>query len=662
MKYVAAIAFFLLCGCWTHAQTCTGGLGDPIVKFTFGSGPNFGPPLAPGITNMTYIADQCPEDGYYSIVSSVTNCYSGAWFNVLSDHTGDPNGRFMLINASIQPSDFYVQQVDNLCAGTTYQFAAWALNMVDKVGEILPAIQFQIEDVNGKILGKASGSLPVTIVPQWTQYGLFFTTPPGVTSVVIRMTNNAGGGIGNDLAIDDITFRPAGPSMQLQVAAFPSDTVALCSYDLSSLTFNSVVGSCYTNTSYQWQQSLDQGQTWTDIPGATGPSYTRTATGIGIYLYRLRVAEGSNINIITCSAASNPIRVNVVPIPVPGVSIAPTAAQICANTPDTFNAVPVNGGFDPAYQWMVNGSPAGIDSPLFIINTLASGDIVSCQLTSNAFCVVSPTALSNPYSVTVIPDAITGVSIAASANNICSDSTVTFTATPSNGGADPFYQWKINGLDAGADNPQYSSSGLRDGDLVSVVMTGSQTCSLPVASDNTITMTVYPLPFVQLTPDTIIAAGNRIRLNPGIGGDIATYQWSPAIGLDDPSVPNPVALPITSTTYSLLVVTKDGCEASAKETVNVFYDLLMPGAFTPNGDGKNDVFRVPPSVPVPIIDFVVYNRWGGRVFSTTSSDEGWDGTYNGKPQPAGVYVWQIEYLDLIIKKPVTKKGTVVLVR
>ena len=72
---------------------------------------------------MTYIANACPEDGYYTIVHSTTGCYSGTWLNVTSDHTGNPNGYFMLINASYQPSDFYVQTISGLCAGTTYQFA-----------------------------------------------------------------------------------------------------------------------------------------------------------------------------------------------------------------------------------------------------------------------------------------------------------------------------------------------------------------------------------------------------------------------------------------------------------------------------------------------------------------------------------------------------------
>jgi gliding motility-associated-like protein len=193
-------------------------------------------------------------------------------------------------------------------------------------------------------------------------------------------------------------------------------------------------------------------------------------------------------------------------------------------------------------------------------------------------------------------------------------------------------------------------------------MTGSLACSIPVISDNAVTIAISPLPVIQLTPDTIIAEGESIHLNPSITGNIATYQWSPATGLDDPHSADPLAQPVTTTTYQLDVVSQAGCPASAKETVKVFHGLQMPEAFTPNGDGKNDLFRVPPSEPVTIIRLAVYNRWGAMVFATTSSSGGWDGALNGQSQPTGTYVWKVEYMDLITKKPVVKSGTVVLVR
>ena len=78
------IALLIFCCRSAEAQTpsCTGSLGDPIVDITFGAGTGFGGPLAAGITNMTYIADQCPSDGYYTIVSKTSGCFGNTWLTV----------------------------------------------------------------------------------------------------------------------------------------------------------------------------------------------------------------------------------------------------------------------------------------------------------------------------------------------------------------------------------------------------------------------------------------------------------------------------------------------------------------------------------------------------------------------------------------------------
>lgn len=88
----------------------------------------------------------------------------------------------------------------------------------------------------------------------------------------------------------------------------------------------------------------------------------------------------------------------------------------------------------------------------------------------------------------------------------------------------------------------------------------------------------------------------------------------------------------------------------------------MPGAFTPNGDGINDVFRVPPASETRLINFAVYDRWGNNVFATSNIGIGWDGNFKNRTQPAGTYVWEMEYYDLLSGKSEKAKGTVVLVR
>ncbi|RYZ21921.1 MAG: gliding motility-associated C-terminal domain-containing protein, partial [Chitinophagaceae bacterium] len=202
-----AVAF---CG---RAQLCTGSLGDPIVRTTFGNGANPGPRLPSAALGYSYVANDCPNDGSYTLRNASNACFGSTWHTVASDHTGDAGGYFMVVNASNNPGDFYVDTVRGLCSGTTYEFAAWVLNISRTNGcngtPIQPNITFRIERTNGTVLGTYNtGNIPPAPSPEWKQFGFFFTTTASVADVVVRMTNNAPGGCGNDLLLDDITFRP----------------------------------------------------------------------------------------------------------------------------------------------------------------------------------------------------------------------------------------------------------------------------------------------------------------------------------------------------------------------------------------------------------------------------------------------------------------------
>ena len=256
----------------------------------------------------------------------------------------------------------------------------------------------------------------------------------------------------------------------------------------------------------------------------------------------------------------------------------------------------------------------------------------------------------------------TSVSIAPSATAICSGTQVIFTATPVNGGAKPSYQWQVNATSVGTDNAIFTTNGLANGDVVTCILTSSFSCTVPTASQNQVVMTVGTNPTVILMPDTIIGAGQTVVLRADVTGPVTSYQWTPAIGLDDPYKAAPVAAPPTTTTYQLLVATDDHCTATGKVTVGVFRGVAMPGAFTPNGDGKNDLFRIPSSLTVKIRSFGVYDRLGTKVFYSSNSAVGWDGSSGGRPQPAGTYVWFLEYDDPLTGKVTQVRGTVILVR
>jgi len=425
------VLFFCLLGCLgAVAQTCTGGLGPPILNITFGQGLTPGGPLANGITNLTYVDNFCPSDGQYTITSYTSGCFGGTWLVTGEDHTRNQAGRFMLINASYQPSDFYVQKVDGLCQGTNYQFAAWIANMATYPRQILPNITFRIEKTDGTVLATyGTGDIPQANPFIWDQFAFYFNTPPGVSSVVLRMTNNAPGGIGNDLALDDITFRASGPLVQLAVAGYPSDTISVCDYNQQVMTINATVGSCYPSQEVQWQQSSDSGSTWKDIPGANTTTYVRPTTAPGVYFYRLVVAQTGNLG-TNCEVFSNPLEVNIIKKPSPAVAIAASLATACLGLPVTFTASPTDGGGEPAYQWLLNGSPVGTDSTGYTTSALVNGESVSCVMTSDAACALPAVVPSNVLTLPVVPVPVQAVSIDASATNICQDSVVQFTAVP----------------------------------------------------------------------------------------------------------------------------------------------------------------------------------------------------------------------------------------
>jgi gliding motility-associated-like protein len=614
---------------------------------------------------MIYQTAACPEDGYYTVTNHSSNCYNGSWWNVGQDHTGNQDGYFMLINASYQPSDFFVDTVKGLCPGTSYQFAAWILNIVSTPGEIEPNITFRIEKTDGTVLQSfTTGNIASTSSPVWVKYAFYFNTPPGASTVVLRMTNNAPGGIGNDLCLDDITFRAAGPSVQAVITGYPTDTVSVCSNAQPTLALAATVESCYPSQVEQWQLSPDGGASWVNIPGAVGDNWTRSPTAPGNYIYRLAVAQSGNLGNSTCQVVSPPIVVDILPMPAPGVSIVDSSSTVCAGAPVLFTAVPVDGGSNPVYQWTVDGFPAGNGSALFDSVFSSGGEVIACTMTSNAVCAVNPVVQSNTLAVNVVSIPVTSVTITASATQVCQDSVVVFTATPINGGPDPAFQWQVNGADAGPGSRSavFPDGGLQNGDVVNCIMTGSLTCSPPVSAALPITMTIYPLPGIVLDTAVIIGGGSSVLLKPVISGDISSLNWTPATGLSDPGIATPLASPVVTTPYTLTVVTVDGCRASATEKVKVYYDLKMPGGFTPNGDGRNDVFRVPPIVPVILHRLAVYNRQGAMVFYTQNASVGWDGTFNGELQPAGSYVWYIEFENPVTRKVETQKGVVVLVR
>jgi gliding motility-associated-like protein len=150
---------------------------------------------------------------------------------------------------------------------------------------------------------------------------------------------------------------------------------------------------------------------------------------------------------------------------------------------------------------------------------------------------------------------------------------------------------------------------------------------------------VNPADLHILNNDTVIHYGDSIQLR---AEGVSRYSWQPASSLDNPGSSSPIARPLTPTYYSVVGTMGRNCIAFDTVFVDVKYqEVYVPSAFTPNGDGKNDVFRVAHLGHNTLREFRVFNRWGEEVFSTISNKDGWDGTYKGQPQEVGVYYYLI---------------------
>jgi gliding motility-associated-like protein len=248
--------------------------------------------------------------------------------------------------------------------------------------------------------------------------------------------------------------------------------------------------------------------------------------------------------------------------------------------------------------------------------------------------------------------------ISTSETTICTGKAITFTSVISNGGTNPSYQWLVNGEIVSADSSSIVLSTLKNGDVVSCILTSNSNCvTSPTVTSNTITVSVNPV----LTPINFLPAGLEIcsygNLTVQPFAIYKTYLWNtneskPSIIVDNPGL------------YWLQVTDDDDCPGkdtvivTPKDCVVGFY---MPSAFTPNHDGKNDLFK-------PVIGGVmlqyrlnIYNRLGQLIFQTTDPYKGWDGKTGNNSSAPQIFVWSCIY-QLRGEETKNVKGTVTLIR
>jgi gliding motility-associated-like protein len=194
-----------------------------------------------------------------------------------------------------------------------------------------------------------------------------------------------------------------------------------------------------------------------------------------------------------------------------------------------------------------------------------------------------------------------------------------------------------------------------------VTVTNANGCSI---SD---TIVIHqPLPVtIQAIPDSAqIKLGESINVTTTYSDNVQgnpVYIWQPSVGLNCSDCPNPVATPEFTTVYQVTLIDQAGCMATDQVLIEVDLDktFYVPNAFTPNGNGTNDVFQVYTN-GARNIHLMIFNRWGEKIFESFDLNKGWDGTYQDRLLNPSVYVYYVEitYLDGSKK---TAKGSVTLI-
>jgi gliding motility-associated-like protein len=238
---------------------------------------------------------------------------------------------------------------------------------------------------------------------------------------------------------------------------------------------------------------------------------------------------------------------------------------------------------------------------------------------------------------------------AGSDENICEGSTVTL-----QGSGGSTYLWS-------------PASSLSDSSIAAPVASPTDTTTYLLTVSNgqckaydQVTVFVWKKPTADAGPDQKIFEGDPAQLAGIAGGSDVTYAWTPVYNITDATILDPIVTPDSDTTYTLTVVSGDGCgSASDKVFIRVYKKIIIPNAFSPNNDGINDTWHIAKLDTYPEADVSVFNRYGQLVFKSRGYANEWKGTYDGKPLPVGTYYYVIDLKTGFGKNPT---GWVVILR
>ena len=272
-----------------------------------------------------------------------------------------------------------------------------------------------------------------------------------------------------------------------------------------------------------------------------------------------------------------------------------------------------------AYEWFLNGSSINTMKDLTVS---ATGDY-SLKVTDAENC----SNTSAPVRIKFFTASATSMDAVAS---VCGTnySPITLNGAPSGG------IFTIDNLPATVFDYKKLGFGKH---VINYKVNGVLTCLNGESSQE---VYISPYPKIDLGNDIFLGKGNAVTLKGYIGNDY-TYRWSPSNDLDNPNIANPLASPMQTSEYILSVTSDRGCESKDTIKINVYDKVYVPTAFSPNGDGQNDLWELSGINNYPDAEIQVFDRWGSIVFYSKGNYLPFDGTNAGNPLKEGTYIYKI---------------------
>jgi gliding motility-associated-like protein len=429
-------------------------------------------------------------------------------------------------------------------------------------------------------------------------------TATGLTSgtYVVQITDNSGCTL-----LDTVTI-----TQPTQITASTTTTQSSCASPTGTATVTANGGT--TGYTYSW----NNGQT------------TATASGLAAGNYTVVVTDNNGC---TTQATAN--------ITAGGGNIAPNATTqnvSCFGGGDGSATLNPSGGTAPySYSWYNGQNTATATGLIAGTYSVLITDASGCTSTGSV-SVSQPNALQAATTAT---------------NDLCNQGSGTANANANGGTPNYSYSWNNGQTSANA-------SGLIAGSYT-VIVTDSKGCT----TSSSVNVNNTSSSLLNAGGDLTITQGQTASLNASGGG---TYTWTPATGLSCTICQNPIATPNATTTYIVSGTDANGCIDSDTVIITVeipciiaSLDKLLPNAFSPNSDGKNDLYCVPKNVCIQSFTLKIFDRWGEKVFESNSFDNCWDGTQLNKNVNTAVFTYTF-YATLTDGSNLSLNGLINLIR